>query len=204
MLLAVSAAKKGKWERTLPGARRSSHKGSTLRRAAKLDVLREKALKSDMPELASAVEALKRRDAELTVAERAAPRKPKPAQKGHGYAHGDEGVDDDAADARPDACRDGQWRTSAGRCVDAQPDAPPAPAGEEEDAGAPRRATVAARTRDDAPRGTPRAPSPEFQAELAAWQKQYGWHVAERTAIDEEYLDLLKRIHEANMDKRPL
>ena len=64
--------------------------------------------------------------------------------------------------------------------------------------------SVAARTRDDAPRGKPPARSPEYEAELEAWQAQRASHAAQRQAIDDAYQDLLKRIHEASMDKRPL
>ena len=76
--------------------------------------------------------------------------------------------------------------------------------GEVEEDAEPRRATVAARTRDDAPRGKPPARSPEYEAELEAWQTQRASHAAQRQAIDDAYQDLLKRIHEVSMDKRPL
>ena len=183
ILLSTAAARKASWERTLPGSRDSSTKGAALRRKAKFDVLRKKALKNGHEELAAAIDELKRRDAALTEAEREN-RRPRPAHgKGFGYAHGDEGVDDDDdADARPDA---------------------PFAVEVEEDAE-PRRATVAARTRDDAPRGKPPARSPEYEAELEAWQTQRASHAAQRQAIDDAYQDLLKRIHEASMDKRPL
>ena len=183
ILLSAAAARKASWERTLPGSRDSSTKGAALRRKAKFDVLRKKALKNGHEELAAAIDELKRRDAALTEAEREN-RRPRPAHgKGFGYAHGDEGVDDDDdADARPDA---------------------PFAVEVEEDAE-PRRATVAARTRDDAPRGKPPARSPEYEAELEAWQTQRASHAAQRQAIDDAYQDLLKRIHEASMDKRPL
>ena len=183
ILLSAAAARKASWERTLPGSRDSSTKGAALRRKAKFDVLRKKALKNGHEELAAAIDELKRRDAALTEAEREN-RRPRPAHgKGFGYAHGDEGVDDDDdADARPDA---------------------PFAVEVEEDAE-PRRATVAARTRDDAPRGKPPARSPEYEAELEAWQTQRASHAAQRQAIDDAYQDLLKRIHEASLDKRPL
>ena len=183
ILLSTAAARKASWERTLPGSRDSSTKGAALRRKAKFDVLRKKALKNGHEELAAAIDELKRRDAALTEAEREN-RRPRPAHgKGFGYAHGDEGVDDDDdADARPDA---------------------PFAVEVEEDAE-PRRATVAARTRDDAPRGKPPARSPEYEAELEAWQTQRASHAAQRQAIDDAYQDLLKRIHEASLDKRPL
>ena len=182
ILLSTAAARKASWERTLPGSRDSSTKGAALRRKAKFDVLRKKALKNGHEELAAAIDELKRRDAALTEAERAN-RRPRPPHgaKGFGYAHGDEGVDDDA-DARPDT---------------------PFAVEVEEDAE-PRRATVAARTRDDAPRGKPPARSPEYEAELEAWQTQRASHAAQRQAIDDAYQDLLKRIHEVSMDKRPL
>ena len=182
ILLSTAAARKASWERTLPGSRDSSTTGAALRRKAKFDVLRKKALKNGHEELAAAIDELKRRDAALTEAERAN-RRPRPPHgaKGFGYAHGDEGVDDDA-DARPDT---------------------PFAVEVEEDAE-PRRATVAARTRDDAPRGKPPARSPEYEAELEAWQTQRASHAAQRQAIDDAYQDLLKRIHEASMDKRPL
>ena len=181
ILLSTAAARKASWERTLPGSRDSSTKGAALRRKAKFDVLRKKALKNGHEELAAAIDELKRRDAALTEAEREN-RRPRPAHgKGFGYAHGDEGVDDD----------------------DPQLDTPPAVVEVEEDAE-PRRATVAARTRDDAPRGKPPARSPEYEAELEAWQAQRASHAAQRQAIDDAYQDLLKRIHEASMDKRPL
>ena len=182
ILLSTAAARKASWERTLPGSRDSSTKGAALRRKAKFDVLRKKALKNGHEELAAAIDELKRRDAALTEAEREN-RRPRPAHgKGFGYAHGDEGVDDDDADVRPDA---------------------PFAVEVEEDAE-PRRATVAARTRDDAPRGKPPAHSPEYEAELGAWQAQRKSHAAHRQAIDDAYQDLLKRIHEASLDKRPL
>ena len=182
ILLSTAAARKASWERTLPGSRDSSTKGAALRRKAKFDVLRKKALKNGHEELAAAIDELKRRDAALTEAERAN-RRPRPPRgaKGFGYAHGDEGVDDD----------------------DPQLDMPPAVVEVEEDAE-PRRATVAARTRDDAPRGKPPARSPEYEAELEAWQTQRASHAAQRQAIDDAYQDLLKRIHEVSMDKRPL
>ena len=181
ILLSTAAARKASWERTLPGSRDSSTKGAALRRKAKFDVLRKKALKNGHEELAAAIDELKRRDAALTEAERAN-RRPRPAHgKGFGYAHGDEGVDDDD-DVRPD--------TSF--AVEVEEDAEP------------RRATVSARTRDDAPRGKPPARSPEYEAELEAWQAQRKSHAAQRQAIDDAYQDLLKRIHEASMDKRPL
>ena len=184
ILLSTAAARKASWERTLPGSRDSSTKGAALRRKAKFDVLRKKALKNGHEELAAAIDELKRRDAALTEAERAN-RRPRPPHgaKGFGYAHGDAGVDDDDADVRPDT--------------------PPAVVEVEEDAE-PRRATVAARTRDDAPRGKPPARSPEYEAELEAWQTQRKSHAAQRQAIDDAYQDLLKRVHEASMDKRPL
>ena len=182
ILLSAAAARKASWERTLPGSRDSSTKGAALRRKAKFDVLRKKALKNGHEELAAAIDELKRRDAALTEAEREN-RRPRPSHgKGFGYAHGDEGVDDDDADVRLDA---------------------PFAVEVEEDAE-PRRATVAARTRDDAPRGKPPARSPEYEAELEAWQTQRKSHAAQRQAIDDAYQDLLKRIHEASMDKRPL
>ena len=182
ILLSTAAARKASWERTLPGSRDSSTTGAALRRKAKFDVLRKKALKNGHEELAAAIDELKRRDAALTEAERdnRRPRAPHGA-KGFGYAHGDEGVDDD----------------------DPQLDMPPAVVEVEEDAE-PRRATVAARTRDDAPRGKPPARSPEYEAELEAWQTQRASHAAQRQAIDDAYQDLLKRIHEVSMDKRPL
>ena len=182
ILLSTAAARKASWERTLPGSRDSSTKGAALRRKAKFDVLRKKALKNGHEELAAAIDELKRRDAALTEAERAN-RRPRPAHgaKGFGYAHGDEGVDDDD-DVRPDASF----------AVEVEEDAEP------------RRATVAARTRDDAPRGKPPARSPEYEAELEAWQTQRASHAAQRQAIDDAYQDLLKRIHEASLDKRPL
>ena len=181
ILLSTAAARKASWERTLPGSRDSSTKGAALRRKAKFDVLRKKALKNGHEELAAAIDELKRRDAALTEAEREN-RRPRPSHgKGFGYAHGDEGVDDD----------------------DPQLDTPPAVVEVEEDAEL-RRATVAARTRDDAPRGKPPARSPEYEAELEAWQAQRKSHAAQRQAIDDAYQDLLKRIHEASMDKRPL
>ena len=182
ILLSTAAARKASWERTLPGSRDSSTKGAALRRKAKFDVLRKKALKNGHEELAAAIDELKRRDAALTEAERENRRPRPPHGKGFGYAHGDEGVDDDDADVRPDA---------------------PLAVEVEEDAE-PRRATVAARTRDDAPRGKPPARSPEYEAELEAWQAQRKSHAAQRQAIDDAYQDLLKRIHEASMDKRPL
>ena len=183
ILLSTAAARKASWERTLPGSRDSSTKGAALRRKAKFDVLRKKALKNGHEELAAAIDELKRRDAALTEAERDN-RRPRPPHgaKGFGYAHGDEGVDDDDADVRLDA---------------------PFAVEVEEDAE-PRRATVAARTRDDAPRGKPPARSPEYEAELEAWQTQRASHAAQRQAIDDAYQDLLKRIHEVSMDKRPL
>jgi hypothetical protein len=183
VLLSTAAARKASWERTLPGSRDSSTKGAALRRKAKFDVLRKKALKNGHEELAAAIDELKRRDAALTEAEREN-RRPKPphGNKGFGYAHGDEGVDDDDADVRPDA---------------------PFAVEVEEDAEL-RRATVAARTRDDAPRGKPPARSPEYEAELEAWQTQRASHASQRQAIDDAYQDLLKRIHEASLDKRPL
>ena len=182
ILLSTAAARKASWERTLPGSRDSSTKGAALRRKAKFDVLRKKALKNGHEELAAAIDELKRRDAALTEAEREN-RRPRPphGNKGFGYAHGDEGVDDD----------------------DPQLDTPPAVVEVEEDAEL-RRATVAARTRDDAPRGKPPARSPEYEAELEAWQAQRASHAAQRQAIDDAYQDLLKRIHEASLDKRPL
>ena len=182
ILLSTAAARKASWERTLPGSRDSSTTGAALRRKAKFDVLRKKALKNGHEELAAAIDELKRRDAALTEAERAN-RRPRPPHgaKGFGYAHGDEGVDDD----------------------DARPDMPFAVVEVEEDAE-PRRATVAARTRDDAPRGKPPARSPEYEAELEAWQARRASHAAQRQAIDDAYQDLLKRIHEASLDKRPL
>ena len=182
ILLSTAAARKASWERTLPGSRDSSTKGAALRRKAKFDVLRKKALKNGHEELAAAIDELKRRDAALTEAERDN-RRPRPPHgaKGFGYAHGDEGVDDDD-DARPDT---------------------PFAVEVEEDAE-PRRATVAARTRDDAPRGKPPARSPEYEAELEAWQTQRASHAAQRQAIDDAYQDLLKRIHEVSLDKRPL
>ena len=182
ILLSTAAARKASWERTLPGSRDSSTTGAALRRKAKFDVLRKKALKNGHEELAAAIDELKRRDAALTEAERDN-RRPRPPHgaKGFGYAHGDEGVDDDD-DARPDT---------------------PFAVEVEEDAE-PRRATVAARTRDDAPRGKPPARSPEYEAELEAWQTQRASHAAQRQAIDDAYQDLLKRIHEVSMDKRPL
>ena len=182
ILLSTAAARKASWERTLPGSRDSSTTGAALRRKAKFDVLRKKALKNGHEELAAAIDELKRRDAALTEAERdnRRPRAPHGA-KGFGYAHGDEGVDDD----------------------DPQLDMPPAVVEVEEDAE-PRRATVAARTRDDAPRGKPPARSPEYEAELEAWQARRASHAAQRQAIDDAYQDLLKRIHEASLDKRPL
>ena len=184
ILLSTAAARKASWERTLPGSRDSSTKGAALRRKAKFDVLRKKALKNGHEELAAAIDELKRRDAALTEAEREN-RRPRPphGNKGFGYAHGDAGVDDDDADVRPDT--------------------PPAVVEVEEDAEL-RRATVAARTRDDAPRGKPPARSPEYEAELEAWQTQRASHASQRQAIDDAYQDLLKRIHEASMDKRPL
>ena len=96
ILLSTAAARKASWERTLPGSRDSSTTGAALRRKAKFDVLRKKALKNGHEELAAAIDELKRRDAALTEAERAN-RRPKPPHgaKGFGYAHGDEGVDDD-------------------------------------------------------------------------------------------------------------
>ena len=181
ILLSTAAARKASWERTLPGSRDSSTKGAALRRKAKFDVLRKKALKNGHEELAAAIDELKRRDAALTEAEREN-RRPRPSHgKGFGYAHGDEGVDDD----------------------DPRLDTPPAVVEVEEDAEL-RRATVAARTRDDAPRGKPPARSPEYEAELEAWQTQRASHAAQRQAIDDAYQDLLKRIHEASLDKRPL
>ena len=185
ILLSTAAARKASWERTLPGSRDSSTKGAALRRKAKFDVLRKKALKNGHDELAAAIDELKRRDAALTEAERDN-RRPRPPHgaKGFGYAHGDEGVDDDADDA------------------DARPDTPFAVEVEED--AEPRRATVAARTRDDVPRGKPSARSPEYEAELEAWQAQRASHAAQRQAIDDAYQDLLKRIHEASLDKRPL
>ena len=182
ILLSTAAARKASWERTLPGSRDSSTTGAALRRKAKFDVLRKKALKNGHEELAAAIDELKRRDAALTEAEREN-RRPRPphGNKGFGYAHGDEGVDDDD-DVRLDA---------------------PFAVEVEEDAE-PRRATVAARTRDDAPRGKPPARSPEYEAELEAWQTQRASHAAQRQAIDDAYQDLLKRIHEASLDKRPL
>ena len=182
ILLSTAAARKASWERTLPGSRDSSTTGAALRRKAKFDVLRKKALKNGHVELAAAIDELKRRDAALTEVEREN-RRPRPphGNKGFGYAHGDEGVDDD----------------------DPQLDTPPAVVEVEEDAE-PRRATVAARTRDDAPRGKPPARSPEYEAELEAWQAQRASHAAQRQAIDDAYQDLLKRIHEASLDKRPL
>ena len=182
ILLSTAAARKASWERTLPGSRDSSTKGAALRRKAKFDVLRKKALKNGHEELAAAIDELKRRDAALTEAEREN-RRPRPphGNKGFGYAHGDEGVDDD----------------------DPRLDTPPAVVEVEEDAEL-RRATVAARTRDDAPRGKPPARSPEYEAKLEAWQAQRASHAAQRQAIDDAYQDLLKRIHEASMDKRPL
>ena len=182
ILLSTAAARKASWERTLPGSRDSSTKGAALRRKAKFDVLRKKALKNGHEELAAAIDELKRRDAALTEAERENRRPRPPHGKGFGYAHGDEGVDDDDADVRPDA---------------------PLAVEVEEDAEL-RRATVAARTRDDAPRGKPPARSPEYEAELEAWQAQRASHAAQRQAIDDAYQDLLKRIHEASLDKRPL
>ena len=185
ILLSSAAARKASWERTLPGSRDSSTKGAALRRKAKFDVLRKKALKNGHEELAAAIDELKRRDAALTEAEREN-RRPRPPHgtKGFGYAHGDEGVDDDAEDA------------------DARPETPFAVEVEED--AEPRRATVAARTRDDAPRGKPPARSPEYEAELEAWQARRASHAAQRQAIDDAYQDLLKRIHEVSMDKRPL
>lgn len=181
ILLSTAAARKASWERTLPGSRDSSTKGAALRRKAKFDVLRKKALKNGHEELAAAIDELKRRDAALTEAEREN-RRSRPAHgKGFGYAHGDEGVDDD----------------------DPRLDTPPAVVEVEEDAEL-RRATVAARTHDDAPRGKPPARSPEYEAELEAWQAQRASHAAQRQAIDDAYQDLLKRIHEASLDKRPL
>ena len=182
ILLSTAAARKASWERTLPGSRDSSTKGAALRRKAKFDVLRKKALKNGHEELAAAIDELKRRDAALTEAEREN-RRPRPphGNKGFGYAHGDEGVDDD----------------------DPRLDTPPAVVEVEEDAE-PRRATVAARNHDDAPRGKPPARSPEYEAELEAWQTQRASHAAQRQAIDDAYQDLLKRIHEASLDKRPL
>ena len=96
ILLSAAAARKASWERTLPGSRDSSTKGAALRRKAKFDVLRKKALKNGHEELAAAIDELKRRDAALTEAEREN-RRPRPphGNKGFGYAHGDEGVDDD-------------------------------------------------------------------------------------------------------------
>ena len=182
VLLSTAAARKASWERTLPGSRDSSTKGAALRRKAKFDVLQKKALKNGHEELAAAIDELKRRDAALTEAERENRRPRPPHGKGFGYAHGDEGVDDDDADVRPDA---------------------PLAVEVEEDAEL-RRATVAARTHDDAPRGKPPARSPEYEAELEAWQAQRASHAAQRQAIDDAYQDLLKRIHEASMDKRPL
>ena len=182
ILLSTAAARKASWERTLPGSRDSSTKGAALRRKAKFDVLRKKALKNGHEELAAAIDALKRRDAALPAAAREHRRPRPPHGKGFGYAHGDEGVDDDDADVRLDA--------------------PFAVEGEED--AEPRRATVAARTRDDAPRGKPPARSPEYEAELEAWQAQRASHAAQRQAIDDAYQDLLKRIHEASLDKRPL
>ena len=182
ILLSTAAARKASWERTLPGSRDSSTKGAALRRKAKFDVLRKKALKNGHEELAAAIDELKRRDAALTEAERENRRPRPPHGKGFGYAHGDEGVDDDDTDARPDT---------------------PFAVEVEEDAE-PRRATVAARTRDDAPRGKPPARSPEYEAELEAWQARRASHAAQRQAIDDAYQDLLKRIHEVSMDKRPL
>ena len=182
ILLSTAAARKASWERTLPGSRDSSTKGAALRRKAKFDVLRKKALKNGHEELAAAIDELKRRDAALTEAERENRRPRPPHGKGFGYAHGDEGVDDDDADVRPDA---------------------PLAVEVEEDAEL-RRATVAARTHDDAPRGKPPARSPEYEAELEAWQAQRASHAAQRQAIDDAYQDLLKRIHEASLDKRPL
>jgi len=182
ILLSTAAARKASWERTLPGSRDSSTKGAALRRKAKFDVLRKKALKNGHEELAAAIDELKRRDAALTEAEREN-RRPRPphGNKGFGYAHGDEGVDDD----------------------DPRLDTPPAVVEVEADAEL-RRATVAARTHDDAPRGKPPARSPEYEAELEAWQAQRASHAAQRQAIDDAYQDLLKRIHEASLDKRPL
>ena len=182
ILLSTAAARKASWERTLPGSRDSSTTGAALRRKAKFDVLRKKALKNGHEELAAAIDELKRRDAALTEAEREN-RRPRPphGNKGFGYAHGDEGVDDD----------------------DPRLDTPPAVVEVEEDAEL-RRATVAARTHDDAPRGKPPARSPEYEAELEAWQAQRASHAAQRQAIDDTYQDLLKRIHEASLDKRPL
>ena len=182
ILLSTAAARKASWERTLPDSRDSSTKGAALRRKAKFDVLRKKALKNGHEELAAAIDELKRRDAALTEAERENRRPRPPHGKGFGYAHGDEGVDDDDADVRLDA----PFAVEVGE--DAEP----------------RRATVAARTRDDAPRGKPPARSPEYEAELEAWQTQRKSHAAQRQAIDDAYQDLLKRIHEASMDKRPL
>ena len=182
ILILTAAARKASWERTLPGSRDSSTTGAALRRKAKFDVLRKKALKNGHEELAAAIDELKRRDAALTEAERDN-RRPRPPHgaKGFGYAHGDEGVDDDD-DVRPDASF----------AVEVEEDAEP------------RRATVAARTRDDAPRGKPPARSPEYEAELEAWQTQRASHAAQRQAIDDAYQDLLKRIREASLDKRPL
>ena len=71
ILLSTAAARKASWERTLPGSRDSSTKGAALRRKAKFDVLRKKALKNGHEELAAAIDELKRRDAALTEAERA-------------------------------------------------------------------------------------------------------------------------------------
>ncbi len=77
ILLSTAAARKASWERTLPGSRDSSTKGAALRRKAKFDVLRKKALKNGHEELAAAIDELKRRDAALTEAERAN-RRPRP------------------------------------------------------------------------------------------------------------------------------
>ena len=54
ILLSTAAARKASWERTLPGSRDSSTKGAALRRKAKFDVLRKKALKNGHEELAAA------------------------------------------------------------------------------------------------------------------------------------------------------
>ena len=57
ILLSTAAARKASWERTLPGSRDSSTTGAALRRKAKFDVLRKKALKNGHEELAAAAAA---------------------------------------------------------------------------------------------------------------------------------------------------
>ena len=86
ILLSTAAARKASWERTLPGSRDSSTTGAALRRKAKFDVLRKKALKNGHEELAAAIDELKRRDAALTEAERDNRRPRPPRRQGFGYA----------------------------------------------------------------------------------------------------------------------